>query len=297
MLISTASQRILRASSALLSWQGLDADGNEADPGTVTVEVVRSDGDTVKAAGTATIGTGTDPRTVALSASETASLDLLTARWSVSGVEVAETHHEVVGGYYVSVGEVRSAERSLADGSQYPTPLLNACRSEVEHLFESVCAVAFVPRFAVERLDGNGQGFLLLSWPQLREVRWCRVWTSDTTYTELTSGELAAIRADRAGIAVRSDNKTWPCGVRNIEIGYTHGYDTPPADLKKAAIRAIRHQANRLKSAVDERATTFTMLEGGTVSLATPGMGIWHTGIPEVDETLRRYSHRTPSIA
>jgi hypothetical protein len=297
MLTSVSAQRIVRATAATLKWQGIDYEGNEANPGTVTVEVLRSNGDAIKAAGTATAGTGTQPRTVTLTPAETADLDMLTVKWTASGVLLAETLHEIVGGVYVTANDIRSADSSLTNTQVYPTSLLNEGRAEVERMFEDVCGVGFVPRFEVERLDGRYTTQLVLSWPQLRRVHWCRIWTNDIDYTELSAAELAAIKPSRTGVVFRSDGSLWDRGVQNIEIAYEHGYDLPPPDLRKAAIRAIRHQVNRLKSAIDERATSFTMFEGGTVTLATPGVGRWTTGIPEVDETLMRYSHKTPSIA
>jgi hypothetical protein len=297
MLTTTSAQRFLRATAATLSWQGLDYEGNEANPGTVTVQVLRSDGTELLAAGTATSGTLTAPRTVTLTASQTANLDRLTAKWSSGGVLLAETHHEIVGGVYITAAQLRNAERSLSSVDTYPTSLLNEGRAEVERMFEDICGVAFVPRFEVERLDGHGYGQLALSWPQLRNVRWCRIWDDDVSYTTFTAAEIAAIKPNRMGLAFRTDGGWFDSGTQNVEIAFEHGYDRPPADLYKASIRAIRHQVNKLKSALDDRATSFTMMEGGTVTLATPGVGQWHTGIPEVDETLKRYSHRTPGMA
>jgi hypothetical protein len=295
MMLNYAGQRILRSTPGVLSWQPLDGDGVEASVGTVTVGVTRSDGSVVIAPGTATNGTGSEPRTYVLTPTQTADLDYLTATWSISGVEYAQTLHEVVGGVYVSVGEIRSTEKSLAHVVQYPNADLVAATREIERLFESVTGVAWVPRFEVERIDGSGRRELVLMWPRLRRVRWCKIWSANGNVTDLTPEQVEAIVANRSGIAVRAD--AWPVGIRNIEIAYEHGNDSPPADLRKAAVHAIRKQANQFKSAVPDRATTYTMIEGGTVTLATPGVGNWHTGIPEVDEVLKRYVSFTPSIA
>jgi len=79
-------QRILRATAASLSWQPLDGDGEPADPGTVTVGVVSSDGATVVAAGTATSGSASDPRTAALTVAPT-----LTAQTLIPGLTTTIT--------------------------------------------------------------------------------------------------------------------------------------------------------------------------------------------------------------
>jgi hypothetical protein len=41
---SFADQRIVRGAPATIRWQGVDQDGESADPGTVTVGVTRADG-------------------------------------------------------------------------------------------------------------------------------------------------------------------------------------------------------------------------------------------------------------
>lgn len=297
MLTDTSAQRILRATPAVLSFQYRDQDGVEADPGAITVEVVRSNGDEVLPAGTPTTGTGAAPRLVSLSPSQTAELDRFTALWSAGGVLLGETVHEVVGGFYAGVGEVRQSDKSLANTTTFTNADIVAAREEVERLFESVTGMAWVQRFEMERVDGTGTNRLLLSWPRLRKVAWCRVWRSDTAFDLLDEDDLLAIVPNRAGEAIRTDGQVWHRGVRNVEIAYVHGVNECPADLRKAALRAIRHQLNLFRSATPDRATTFTMMEGGTVTLATPGLGPWHTGIPEVDEVLKRYSVRTPSIA
>jgi hypothetical protein len=73
-------------------------------------------------------------------------------------------------------------------------------------------------------------------------------------------------------------------------VGVEHGRDYPPDDLKRAAVTAIRHQASQGRSGLDARAMSFQPIDGGNVVLATPGLGPWVTGIPAVDEVLKRYA-------
>jgi hypothetical protein len=283
-------QRIVQATTATLSWQGVDQHGDEADPGVVTVEVVRADGTVVVAAGTATSGTGDVPRTVTLTAAQTADLDLLTCTWkNAGGVTVGTTLVHVVGGVYASLKEIRSRDRVLSDPGTDASDTLRRARSEAEHQFEKTMGQAFVPRFDVARLNGSGRSTLTLPWAALRRVRWARVW-SGLTYTSLTAEELTGIRSSEAGIAVRSDWSWWPWGRANIEIGYEHGHDTPPPDLQRALIQYVRRGARRHDNPILDQATSFTMVEGGTLSLATPGVGKWTTGIPDVDVVLMAYT-------
>lgn len=292
-----ADQRIVAATAATLTWQGVDADGENVDPGTVTIGVVRSDGTEVVAAGTATTGSGTAARTRTLTVAQTANLDRLTATWKVGADTVATTVVDVVGGVYVPISEVRATEPALGNAATDQLTRLKVVRSIVETMFESATNRAFVPRFNTVRLDGTGTPTLVLPHPELRRVSWARVYSDATTYTSLTAGELAAIPADRAGLAVRTDANTWPTGVRNIEIGYEYGLDLPPPDIRQAAILAIRSQANTFRSGIPDRAISWQPAEGGNVVLATPGLGIWVTGIPAVDETLKRWTWHSVGIA
>lgn len=289
-------ERVVRATAATISFQGVDQYGEPANPGTVTIGVVDSQGNEVVASGTATTGTGTSPRTYALSVSNTANIDQLTATWTVSGVVVGTTKIDVVGGVYVDIATIRATEPALTSATDYPAASVRQARAEVEYMFEDACSRAFVPRFCVERLDGTGTPRLPLSYPSLRQVRWCRIYQSATSYITLSADQLAAIAGSEAGVAVRTDVDVWDVGTKNIEIGYVHGWDMPPPDLRRAAIMAVRHQLNQFKSGIDSRATSFQPIEGGNVILATPGVAQWHTGIPQVDEVLKRYRFHKPSV-
>lgn len=297
-MLAHADQRVVRAAAATLTFQGVDADGEPADPGTVTVGVTRADGTTLVAAGTATSGTGTNPRTYALTASQTADLDYLTATWTASGVVVGRTFVEIVGGVYASTALIRGMDAVLGNAGTDTTADLIRARQAVERLFESVTGAAWVPKFDTCRLDGSGTGSLLLPWPMLRSVRWCRIYSDDTTYETLTADELAAIPADEAGIAWRTDGQFWPAGRRNVQIGYEHGADRPPVDMIEQLVVAVRKGARRFDNGLPEQATFVNFAEGGSATLATPGVGQWHTGIPSVDEMLKRYAqHSSPGIA
>lgn len=288
--MQSTHQRVVRATTATLSWQGVDQDGDEADPGVVTVEVVRADGTPVVAAGTATGGTGDAPRTVTLTPPQTADLDLLTCTWkNTDGVTVGSTVVHVVGGVYASLKEIRARDRVLSDPGTDAVATLRRARSEAEHQFEKTMGQAFVPRFDVARLNGSGRATLTLPWAALRRVRYVRVW-SGRTFTSLSVDEVAAIRDNEAGIAVRPDWSVWPWGRANIEIGYEHGHDVPPPDLQRALIQYVRRGARRHDNPILDQATSFTMVEGGTLSLATPGVGKWTTGIPDVDVVLMAYT-------
>lgn len=286
-ILEVATERIVAGAAATLSFQGVDQYGEPGDPGTVTVGVVRSNGDQLIAAGTATSGASTSPRTVALTAAQTATLDRLTATWTASAVVVGTTTIDVVGGVYVSQAAADDVEPTLATSAGTTAALFRLARAEVEAMIEDHCKQAFVPRFTSEELRGDGGWELVVRYPNIRGVSWLRIEDEDVTdLSDITWTPQGIIRRD-AG---------WPYGYK-IEIGYTHGTDTPPPDLRKAAIHAIRYQANMLKSGVTDRAISFQPVEGGNVVIATPGLRGFVTGIPAVDEVINRYVWRRPVVA
>ncbi len=297
----TGRQRILRATTATLSWQPLDSDGEPAtsDPGTVTVGVTTSDGTVLVAAGTATSGSSTAERTYSLTPAQTADLDVLTATWTVSGTTVAVTTHDIVGGFYCRTDDIRDREPSTADRSRDTSNALVATRNEVECMIESACGGAsFVPRFATTWQHAVEVRDLLLPVPWLRAVRWLRIWSDNETYTALTDAECSAIPSADSGIARLPYHVTG-----RIEIGFEHGMDYPPLDLRRAAIAAMRDGAQVARSGIPARAMSMQMADGSSAVFATPGRsmgrdgGRWVTGIPSIDEVLARYDMSIPGVA
>jgi hypothetical protein len=290
-VVDGTAPRILRGVAATLTFQGRDSDGEPADPGTVTVGVTRSDGTEVIAAGTATTATGTT-RTVALTAAQTAQLDVLYATWTVSGTEIASTRHDVVGGFYFGIDDLRGAEPSTATSPTLAE--FRTIRAYVETLIEQATGTSFVPRFDVAVVDGSVTRDLALPRWYLRDVRWVRLWSSNTIVSTLDSTEIAAMQPSTAGI-LHLDRVT--AGLR-VEVGFEHGTDAPPADVAREAIRFAREQTHRGRTrALPEAATSMRMENGSFVTLATPGVGNWHTGITSVDDMIRRYARSRIGIA
>lgn len=278
-----ADQRILRGVAATLSWQPVDSNGEPAAPaGAVTVAVAASDGTVVLPAGTATAGTGDDPRTVALTATEAANLDLLTAVWTDAGdLSTYTTLVEVVGGYYFSLADARAADPALSNDTKYPDELLIATRAAVEEEFEAICGVSFVPRFTREVVDASCG--LNLTWPEVRSVRGVAAWDGDT-YTAWTDLDYILTGGDSI--------ITGPfCRGGRYRVDYEHGFDRPPADVKRVALIRLRHLASASLTGIPDRATSFSVAEGGTYRLARAH--IMSTGIDEVDAVLARRDHRS----
>lgn len=293
MLLSTvADQQILAGTAATLSWQPVDSDGEPADPGTVTVGVTSSAGTEAIAASTATSGTGSAARTIAMTAAQTAQIDLLTATWKVGSTTVATTVHEIIGAYLLTRAEFVAREAKM---STIATVTFSRHRREVDDLFKRETKRGLTPRFTVERIDSRGGRHLVLRYPDLRAVRWANQIDAAGTVTALTSGQIASIAPDESGIARLRDGSFWLCGA--IEIGYEYGYDRAPFDVVGAAARYTRYVIGAGTSSVPDRATSYADGAGGTTQLATPGLGPFITGIPEVDEVLVAHRWTVPGIA
>lgn len=295
MLLDVADTKIVAATSAVLTFTGRDSDGEPSDPGTVTVGVTNSAGTVVVAAGTATVVDG-HSRTVTLTASQTALVDRLTAVWTSDGVAVGTTVHDVVGGVLISSTDFQQREPTQT-GVELSSFL--RARREVDDLFRRVCHRSFVPAFQVETVDGQERwyghrgGDVVLRYPHLRSVRFANVINADGTRTAVSDVDL--VEPNVSGVAVLRGSACWPSG--DLEIGYEHGYDRPPDDVRGAAARLIRDVLGSGTSAVPSRATIYTDAQGATTQLATPGLGPFITGIPEVDEVLRAHRWMMPSVA
>lgn len=292
-MLPVADQRILRGTAASLSWQNVDGDGENAAPaGAVTVGVVRDDGTTLVAAGTATSGTGALPRTYALTAANNTLLDLLTVTWTDAGDGSTHvTYVEVVGGYYFTIAEARASDAVLVDVTKYPSPLITEKRREVEEEFEEICGVAFVPRYRKQVVSGPGASRFRLDRKEVRAIRSVRDYSDATNYVAWTAAELATLVLDDDGLLTSRTGVTFYGGDRNLVIAYEHGYSRPPAGIKRAAMERARYLMNKPKTGVPDRATSFSVAEGGTYRLDTPGA--LKTGMPDVDAELARASRRT----
>ena len=284
-------QQLLRGVAGTLSWQNVDADGEAAAPaGAVTVEVTRADGTVLAAAGSATTGSGSSPRTYALTAAQLATLDNLTAVWTDGGdASTHTTYVEVVGGFYFSVADARAEETSLKV-DKYSDTRVRAKRQEVEEEFEFICGTAFVPRYRRATFDGDDTNQLLLPDRRIRRIRSVRVYSDADTYVAYTAAQLAALVIDDGRTLRRTGTDVFTAGIGNIVVEYEHGHERPTKQLKTAAMTRLRLMLNETKGGIPDRATRFTAGNDGTYELDTADK--YSTGYPDIDAVLSRYSER-----
>lgn len=267
---------------------------------TVTYTVTDATGDVVASGNATSAGVGTGQYNVTLAAQSALQAGTVTFTGTIGGTVTVETDgYEIVGGFLFTLAQGRASDASLADETKYPTTDLIAKRLEVEVECETICDRAFVPRYERVVLDGTGTSTILLrSSDPTRSVSDLRVIRSvsiapqvDGTFVDLTAPQLAAVTWTSDGSLRRTDGNVFDEGVRNVIIEYEHGLNQPPADLVTAATTRLRSRLNFNKNGIPDRASSFTVSEGGTFRLDMPGA--FKTGLPEVDAVYARYSRRT----
>jgi hypothetical protein len=293
-------QRLLRSKPGTLTGTLTDGDGNPvAAAGAVTVGVVSLSGAVIFAPGTATTAPGdTGVYQVAVSATQTAQLDMWTATWTDAGDgSIDTTQHEICGGHHFSVADARASDPSLDDAAKYPDTEIIRRRRSVEDEVEYICDVAFVPRYGRAILDGNATPELYLPASRLRSIRSVTVTASNGAPVAFGTVALAALNAQLANgggdddyLLQRNDFGIWDEGRRNVVIEFEHGWDAPPVDLQAAELFRLRYVLNRTRTAIPDRATSF-VTEGGT-SYKLDSPDAFKVGIPDIDAVYGRYSTR-----
>jgi hypothetical protein len=282
-----ADSRILVGSPATLTAAFYDGGEELVDPGAVTVTVTRSDG-TAVVTGAATTGTGVAVRTYTLAAQTR--LDHLTAVWTGAAGRVVTTRHEIAGGFYAELAEIRVLD-AVTNVTKYPAALLETARRQAEDRFEQATGAAWVRRHARDVLSGNGASRLVLSHRPPRSL-------IAATINGTAAADLTLFRLYDEGIIERAAGATWPAEVAggggNVVVEYVHGYDAPPADLKQAFLTYVRYLLLDTRSRIPDRATAMTT-EFGTIQLASATSRA--TLIPEVDAVLADYDRRLPGMA
>lgn len=287
--------RVARTSSATLEHVFYVGETATDSTTTVTVAVADANGTAVTSGNAASAGVGSGRYTFPLPGQ--AALNLLTVTWSatISGTAVTEVDQvEIVGGFLFSLVEGRGSDESLSSTTRYTTAKLVEARLEVEQECEEICDRALVPRYRRALLDGTGTSELVLPTSDLRGIRAVRMAPrAGQTFVDFTTDQLAALVATGDQVLRRVDGARWTEGLANVIVEYEHGWDAPPADLRKAVLQRFRSRLNLTRTNIPDRAASFVSSEGGTYRLTLPAK--YQTGLPEVDAVYARYSRRALS--
>lgn len=262
-------------------------DGVAADPGSVTVTITRADGSVLVSRATAS-GIGAGPRSFALTTVHTAQLDRLTVQWVSPTLGTLTSVVEIVGGFYFPVADALAISE-LAE--ETPAAIASA-RALAEQSFEEATGVAFVPRYARVKVSATLDSLLPLPFLPVRSVR-------DVSMANYPGGaaltiSTALVRPTPTGLYYQAGwgyygggiGSGWIPGARNITVGYEYGRDEPPARVSRAVLLLAKTWLT--KGPIDDRATSIAV-DGGSISLMTPGLKGVTFGIPEVDATVEAY--------
>lgn len=290
-----AVQRILRGAAATLTYVHEDANGVQSTPASApTVGVTRSDGTVLIAAGTASTTVSPGVYSVALTAAQTATLDELTATWTIGGVTAAArtTTHLIVGGFMFSIADLRAFEPGLEDELNYPATAVIAARCAVEDEVEWICDRSFVPKYERVTINGTGDTTVLTGVPDIRTVRSLRVYSApgSSSYTSFTAGQLAQLTWTADGELRRNDSDVFDVGFGTVVVELEHWYQLTD-DMRNAALLRCASILREPNSAVPDRATRYQRDDGWEFDL-TGGDDEFTTGIPDVDRVYGRRSRR-----
>lgn len=266
-------------------------DETAVDAGAVTVTVTNRAGTTV-ASGAATTGS-TGVYTFPIPA-QTA-LGTLTVTWA--GASLSQTTQvDVIGSPLFNLPDLRAADKAFADTSKFPTASLSAARNAVTDEFARICGRSFVPKGDTYTTMLDNTGFLLLPHADVTKLVSVSI---DGTSQDVTTLQLDPIGKVTGLPTLQTATLTqlWDGSIGSGTPGpgltvttYEYGFTYVPNDLYRAAVQRARFILASVASGIPDRATSFVATEGGSFTLATPGSGIWQTGIPDVDAVLARYT-------
>ena len=271
---------------ATLRYTVRDEDGIALDATTAPTVTIYDDSDTQVQTGTAT-DVGVGAYTFALSATVRNTLGAYTARWSyaIAGQSyTATTAFEIVSDYLFEIADLRAHDYALEDADRYPSEMIRAARDAAHQRIENAAQVGFVKHVRRVTLSGNDRTNLSLPDTKVSEVE--EVW--------LDGVELDLDDVDILDSGLLVLDTGWPTGNGNIEVRYTHGYESVPDPVRQAAMTLATEYL--VTSSLPARATAqSTDLGEFRITVANVDAGR-DTGIPEVDAVIARFGARRPTI-
>ena len=192
-----------------------------------------------------------------------------------------------------SIAEARAFDKGqLSNTTTYAEGTITAQEAAIRAKFERIIGVALSATATTEYHDGDGTDTLYLMhhnpWaaatPAAVTLSGLTFIADDGSETALTESQLAAVVKYPHKLALRRG--TFPAGLRNIKVVYTHGYATAPADIKTAALRACVQE-------LVPTSVPSSVIDGtdGTINwsrVKDPERGRWY-GNESIDAVLREH--------
>jgi len=259
--------------------------GVPTDVGAITIGIVDADGTTVVSAGTPTTNAGSGVYTYSLAVQP--QVTVLTITWT-AGAQSQTAELEIVGGWMFTIDELRTfQDADLNSTSTYPTDDLVSIRDSVADEFETICGVAFTPRYYRQILAGNGESEIDVEKAKLQTVLAATITGTVVAASSFQVHELLPV-VYRTNGTFGSPSRTNP---RNVTISYRHGHTTVPHDIHRAALIVARERAVSDISGTGppERASAWTDASGTFQAFAAnPDNDRWY-GMKSVDMALVKH--------
>ena len=201
-----------------------------------------------------------------------------TVEWD-GGDGLRDTEYiEVAGRRIFTLRTFRKIEPDITV-DRFSAARVSRARQHVEDEFERITGRSFIPVTRRVRIDADGRD---------------AIWIGRFDTRRLVAMEtLAGSPVDTSGLDL--DQNGVLTGLSALRGSYVatiaYGMLTVPGDVERAAILRARTLLVNERGGVPDRATSFQPVEGGTYTLATPGLGRWKTGIPDVDAVLAGYTY------
>ena len=186
---------------------------------------------------------------------------------------------DVAGSHYFTLEEARSIggiSSSISDAE------IESVRCSVEDQIEANCDTSFVSRLVVEELSPNpGEPFV-----RLTEAYVLRVVSVEDHGVDITDEVVAD------GRYLWREPRGWSPGLRSVRVVYEAGWsETPPEDLRRAAINAARYRLLE-EARVGTPSNVITIgTDVGTVRMAVASLKA-PFGVPEVDAVVLRWAQK-----
>lgn len=209
------------------------------------------------------------------------------ATWQGDATYTDETPVEVVGGFLFSVKQARGDNSALKDAEMFTASEILAKREEVETEFERITHRSFTTRVRYRDFVADGSGVEWMLNPDSQAIE--SVTVNGTALDDLTGWSVSTLGAVTYPVASGCLTTGGVYDGDAISVRIRYGFATPPPDVSRVGAIRVADLINQEDSGLPGRATTWQPEEGGTFRLATPGLGKWQTGIPEVDSTLMGY--------
>jgi hypothetical protein len=256
--------------------------------GVPAVTITKPDGTAGPASGSVTrVSIGT--YTFTLAATATAELTLYAITWTGNigtQPQTITTYVEVVGAFLYTLAALRAVkvagQLAFQSTTDYPNQTLLDRRVEVTDDFEARTGYSFIPRFARETFDGDGQTSLILSKYRCQRLLSVTIDGAAQTATDYTLAD--------TGLLQRKTGGTFPATTpQNVVVEYVYGFARPPAEISEVAL--ARAAMLLLPAQASSTASTWITPDGTSYSFdpagrSLSGGGRSFYGVPKIDATL-----------